>query len=217
MLQRGFPSAFLIQGYGLPVGELDDHLRRPSVLGVFAVHPVLLHRQGDFFGLMDVCQLGNITFHHRLLKDIAARRRFLPGINDLLAVAVLGQVFHGGDPVVVFVQGDFLDFFPGLPADFRALIPERHFQFRRADAVLILPVIPDLHDGSDGRIGKVLVGDDGDRAFSHLALQLINIFNFRRDRFGPGIGNFLPVLILGQVGFGMLPLVRFQLHILELF
>ena len=122
--------------------------RRPDAVLVVRVVPDLHHRR--LGGLRNVlvrerrhAVLGR--FARRVVFDL----RLAPRVGDLLARLILRQVFLRRGPVVRRAQRHILHL--------RAVRVQRRRQRRRPDAVLVVRVVPDLHDR--GR-NPLLIGVD---------------------------------------------------------
>ena len=102
----GFPSVCLIQFDGIPCAQRCIQGFRTDTVAVVIVIPDLDDRDRGPCNPVRICNGGNRAF--RLIPGlfILADRRFGPAVLNLLAVMVLGQVFHSGGPVFRRTDGD---------------------------------------------------------------------------------------------------------------
>ena len=198
VLHHGSPVVGCIQGNNRIGSVVQGHLQFGGTLAILVVlvEPDLLHGSFGLFGHMLIGNGGQSAFRHTANIGVALGQRvFRPGVDDFLAVCVLGQVLHHGSPVVGCIQGN----------NRIGSVVQGHLQFGGTLAILVVLVEPDLLHGSFGLFGHMLIGNGGQSAFRHTACIGVPL---RQRFFRPGVGDFLAVSILGQVLHLGSPVVR---------
>ena len=161
--------------------QADGDALGPHAVLVIVIVPGLLARNINLFGNMGVddivlIDLGGVT-RHRILGD---------GVDDHFAILILRQVIELALPVVGGCDGLAVDL-GGLA---RHGLPQVHDDLVRAQAVLIVAVVPVLHAADAdfaGGVGilHIIAGDGGGIA--------------RHDILGDGIDDLLATLVLRQL------------------
>ena len=120
-------------------------------------------------------------------RGVAVHRVLGDGVGDGLAVGVLGEPVEGRGPAVVGGERRRL-------AGVGAVRDQVHGDRRRAEAVLVLRVVPDLGDADGRGVGGVGVGDGealGGRARDGRGVAVHRVL-------GDGVGDGLAVGVLGE-------------------
>ena len=157
-----------------------------AVILVVAVIPDLIDFNPGIFRRIAVCQRGDLTVHTGVSQLVAFRQaRFIfgPGVFNLNTSSVLRQILNRCCPAVRLVQRDTLS------------IAQYNSQALRPLAILVVFVVPDLHDGRFGLFRCMAVGP---AAFVALGIRCIRRITVNRV-FGEGVLNLHACFILRQV------------------
>ena len=187
--------------------KLDRHdgIFRPRERPAPGVLPDLLDLDLRLLRCMGVRQRRDCAFGAVARQRIAVRYTVLrPGVGDRLAITLQRQVVDRRRPFVRRVQRH--------GPNHRLAVLQLHAQARRAHAVLVVVVVPDLPDCRGGLSGRVAVRQRRDCAVHAGFRQRITL---RQAALGPGVADFRAVCILRQAGDRRAPAVRLvQRHFL---
>ena len=173
-LRLSLPEIFRRQGQGLqgpavPV-EGHFHLFRPQAVLVVTVLPDFPYGQGFRLRHMDVGKHRGAVFFRGLPRGVARRAFFRKGPGDLPALPVHGQVLERFLPFLLCGQGQGLFLFP--------VLKQGNGEFIRPDAVLVVPVLPDLLQGKNRGLRHMGVGDPDHGAFRFRPAAVARHFMF---------------------------------------
>ena len=168
-----------------------DALRTYAVL-VIIILPGLAAFYGQYFRCMNVRDresLPGTSFHCEGVSACSVLSGddfillFLYGIDDLLPVLLLIQIREGTRPAVLLCQNQTLS---GL----LSIREQKHDNRRRADTILIICILPDLHDRHLRLFRRVGVGNIKVFHFGSIILHAV---------FRDGVYNLFSVCIFRQI------------------
>ena len=166
---------------------------RPDAVLIVPVLPGLADRQVHGLRHMGVRHRG-VVFFHQGFPCVAGDFRLCKGVDNFPACAVYRQVCYLTLPLVGCIQGLFRQGFPvRIQRDGNGLRPQ---------AVLVVPVLPDLLQGQGLFLGHVGVGK-----FRHPVLRFRGHGVARHRRLVPAVGNLPAVSVHGQIRGGIGPVI----------
>ena len=181
---------------GLAVGQqLHRDGCGAQLILIVAVIPHLQHRQAEPVGRIGVFDRGLGAIDLILADGVAFHRFFHEGVHDFVAVVlVLGQVFNLAGPAMGFIQCD-------LFVRQHVVLHQHHGDRVGPLAVAVVVVAPGLHDLNIDLLGCIGVGKDCDCCVSDSNNNRFGCFVADAGKvfLRPGIGDFLALVLLGQV------------------
>ena len=134
--------------------------------------------------------------------------RLRPGVDNLLPSLVHGQIIDRSIPAVIFVQCDRCDGCRNGLVTCADCLGKGNHQAFRADAILIITVVPNLPDADVGSLGRVAVGYGGNQATSGCTREAVTLGQTCLVLF-PAVLDSCAVIIRRQALNRNLPLVTF--------
>jgi len=211
VLHLGSPMVTLVQGHDMfscLAVSLQRHIQAggTDVIAVAVIVPDLDHSGFGLFGRVAVGQGGDSAVLGSIAQAVTLGHvAFRPGVGDLAAVGILGQILNSSAPVVGLVQGHNI-------AGSHAIGVQGHRQALRTLAILVVGVVPNLLHGGNGLFGGMGVGDGSQCTAFNGSRLIASLGIISRHSLAPGVGDFHTIGILGQVLNGSSPLVLLVQH-----